>query len=234
MFEIASCWRAGNPSDIDQGIKRFKLIKDLLPCRFLNTIPNILLMEIDNAINDTNFSPFCENQEKASFEREINKLAEGIYDDNAKIFIENEWAEKRNNIQEKISELIKNKNIFKSADEFHEFLIKNEDMQQLIAEGLILERVINIPNRHRRKKAEKILCKPKRFPMVISVINANLFLDFRVLKFRNCSHDTLDDLKHLINASYANIFVTGDEKLYKYSKEIHPDLEVLYKDEFLT
>ena len=234
MFEIASCWKSGNHSFIEQGIKRFKLIKELLPCRFLNTIPNILLMELDNVINNTTISPFCENQEKADFEREINKLSQGIYNDKAKTFIENRWAGKRNHIQNKISELTENKNIFKFADTFNEFLIKNEDLQQLIAEGLIEERVINIPSRHRRKTAEKILRKSHRFPMLISVIKANLFLDFRVLKFGNCSHDTLDDLQHLINASYTDIFVTGDNKLYDYSKEIHPNLEILLKDGFLN
>ena len=71
MFEIASCWKSRNSSNIDAGINRFKLIKELLPCRFHNTIPNILLMEIDNVINNAGISPFCD-QEKADFEREIN------------------------------------------------------------------------------------------------------------------------------------------------------------------
>ena len=55
VFEIASCWKSGNLSNIEQGIKRFKLIKGLFPCRFLNEIPNILLMELDNLINNVSF-----------------------------------------------------------------------------------------------------------------------------------------------------------------------------------
>jgi len=233
VFEIASCWKSGNPSDIEQGIKRFKLIKELFPCRFLNTIPNILLMELDNLINNVSFSPFCENQEKADFERVIVKFSNGIYDDNAKTFIENRWAGKSNNIQNKISELTKNKDQFKFANDFKEFFSRNRDLQKLIAEGIVAERVRNIPNRHRRKTAEKILRKSNRFPMIVSVIKANLFLDYRVLKFGNCSHDTLDDLKHLINTSYTDVFVTGDNKLFDYSKELHPNLEILSKDDFL-
>lgn len=234
MFEIASCWKSGDPSDIEQGIKRFKLIKELLPCRFLNTIHNILLMEIDKAINNANISPFCENQGKADFEREINKLAQGIYDNNARTFIENRWAGKRNDIKRKTSELTENESIFKSADQFQEFFVKNDSLQQLIVEDLIYERVMKIPNRHRRKTAEKILCKSRKFPMIISVVKANLFLDFRALKFGNCSHDTLDDLKHLINASYTDVFVTGDNKLYNYSKEIDLYVEILTEDDFLN
>ncbi len=89
MFEIASCWKSGNLLDIKEGIKRFNLIKELLPCRLLNTIPSILLMEVDRVINNTNISPFCKNQDKANFEKEINKLAQGIYDNKAKTFIKN-------------------------------------------------------------------------------------------------------------------------------------------------
>ena len=78
-----------------------------------------------------------------------------------------------------------------------------------------------------------MLCKSKRFPLFTAIIKANLFLAFRVLKFKALSHDTLDDLKHLINASYTNVFVTGDNKLYKYSKEIQPDLEIFLQNKFL-
>jgi len=233
VFEIASCWKSGDLSNIEQGIKRFKLIKGLFPCRFLNTIPKILLMELDNLINDVSFSPFCENQEKADFEREIDKFSNGIYDDKAKKFIENRWAEKSNDIQSKISELTKNKGQFKYTNEFKGFLVKNRYLQKLIAEGIVAERVRDISNKDRRKIAEKILSKSRRFPMIVSVIKANLFLDYRVLKFGNLSHDTLDDLKHLINASYADMFVTGDNKLFDYSKELHPNLETLFQDDFL-
>ena len=187
-----------------------------------------------NQSGDDTFSPFCENQEKADFEREIDKFSNGIYDDNAKESIENIWAGKSNNIQSKISELTKNKDQFKYANDFKEFLGRNRDLQKLIAEGIVAEKVGDIPNKHRRKIAEKIFSKSKRFPMIVSVIKANLFLDYRVLKFENCSHDTLDDLKHLINASYTDIFVTGDNKLFDYSKELHPNLETLSQDDFLN
>lgn len=233
MFEIASCWKSGKVTDIEQGIKRFTLIENLLPCRFFETIPNILLMEIDKAINDASVSPFVGDQDKKEYELEISKFAQGTYDNRAKNFIENRWADKRNNIQKQIAVLIQNKNIFNAADTLDDFFKRNMAVQQMIVEGLIAKRVRNIPNRHRKNKAEKILRKSKRFPMIITVVKANLFLDFRVLKFKSCSHDTLDDLRHLITASYSDVFVTDDRKLYDYSSEIQPKLEVLLKDDFI-
>ncbi len=210
------------------------LIKELFPFRFLNTIPNILLMEIDKAINNSNFSPFCEGTEKVSFENEINKLAQGIYDDKAKSFINDKWEGKRADIQKKVSELNGNRDMFVFADDFQTFVDRNKKIQQFMAEGLIFERVLDIPNRYRKKMAKKILRNPDKFPLIVTLIKANLFLNFRALKFRACSHDTLDDLKHLINASYTDVFVTGDGKLYNYSKEIHTDLEILSQDDFLS
>ena len=32
MFEMASCWKSGKPADIEYGIKRFNLVKDLCKC----------------------------------------------------------------------------------------------------------------------------------------------------------------------------------------------------------
>ena len=64
MFEMASCWKSGKASDIEDGIKRFNLVKVLLPCHFLQMIPNILIMELDKLINGTPVSPYFINQDK--------------------------------------------------------------------------------------------------------------------------------------------------------------------------
>ena len=190
-------------------------------------------MELGKLIYSTSVSPYFINPNKEEMEKEINKLADGIYDARARNFIENKWAAKRDYLSKQVSVVSENRNLFKTAETYKEFLRNNEEAQKGIAEIILDERVKGLPDRHRRRFAEKILKKSRQFPMVTTLVKSNLFLSFRVLKFGKCSHDTLDDLKHLINASYANIFVTNDKNLLKYSNVINPSLEAKMCDEFL-
>lgn len=226
VFEMASCWKSGKPADIEDGIKRFSLTKELLPCLFLQEIPSILLMELDKIINGASISPYFINQDKDDMEKEIIKFANGVYDAKAKEFVESRWAGKREYVSTQASTVIANRDLLKTAETYREFLCNNEKAQKGLAENVLGERVKHLPDRYRRRFADKILKKPRQCPMVTTWIKSNLFLDFRVIKFGKCSHDTLDDLRHLINASYADIFVTNDKNLLSYSNEINPSLEV--------
>lgn len=105
--------------------------------------------------------------------------------------------------------------------------------QQYFAEEFVGSRIQNIPSRFKRQYAKKILEKPHRYPMTNSVIKANLYLDFRLLKFGQMSHDTLDDVKHLILASYADFFVSNDDKLHKYHQDINDRPIMLRLSEFM-
>lgn len=226
LFEAASCWKSRNPETINQGIKRFQLFRDLLPCRFLREVPEIVFGEIDKALNNRVLSIFYDGVEA---ENEINKLANGTYDDRAKTFIESKWSVKSLEIQRR-AEYFNQIRGLPIPDYFDEFLSCH---QQEFAEHLIGERIIGIPAKHKRKLAEKMLQKSQKFPLFDSMIRANLFLDFRLFKFKTVSHDTLDDVKHLIIASHVDIFVSNDEKLHKYSHDITTPLKVMKFNEFM-
>jgi hypothetical protein len=98
---------------------------------------------------------------------------------------------------------------------------------------MIEERIQGIPNKTKIKFAEKLLEKPQKYPLFNSMVNGNLFLDFRVLKFRSLSHDRLDDMKHLVLASYSDIFVSNDGDIHKYCSYINDALEVLNLEDFI-
>jgi hypothetical protein len=225
LYEAVSCWKSGNSENIQEGVIRFQLFKDLLPCRFLKEVHEISLGEINKAMNGQGFDIFYAGIEA---ENEINKLANGTFDSTAKTFIENKW-------NSKLDEVRQRKEYFKQIagvtipEEFQAFLSNH---QQSFAEHIIGERVIGIPARNKRRLAEKMLQNPHKFPLFTALVRANLFLDYRLLKHSSFSHDTLDDAKHLIIASYANVFVSSDDKLRKYSCNINPHLKVLSLSEF--
>jgi hypothetical protein len=227
LFEAASCWKSGSQQAIAEGMKRFQLLKDLLPCRFLQEVKAILVGEIDKALNNHSFDVFYDGAEA---EVEIGKLASGIYDQTAKAFIEQQWVNKSTEVTQKINHLnqIKVNVVFKDFEEFLSIY------QQELAEDIIKARVKGIPDKIARKLAEKMLQKSQKFPFFNSFVKANLYLDFRVLKFNTIRHDALDDAKHLIIASYADVFVTNDEKLHGYFHNINARLMVLRLNEFLA
>lgn len=226
LFEAASCWKSGDSKAINQGVKRFQLFRELLPCSFLEEIPTILKGEITKALYQQSIEVFYSGVEA---EKEINKLANGIYDETARTFIENTWASKSKQIQQKTEYLnqIHETDIPVSFEEFH------SRYKHPFAELLIEERVKGIPPKDKRKLALKMLQKLQKFPLFNNTIKANLFLDFRLLKFKSISHDTLDDLKHLMYASYADIFVSNDEKLHKYFFNINVQLKMLKLSELV-
>ncbi len=66
------------------------------------------------------------------------------------------------------------------------------------------------------------------FPAIRSTVRANLYL-WAVPWMNNvgASRDKTDDLRHVIEASYSDVFVTGDRQLANTVPSIHPNLRVL-------
>jgi hypothetical protein len=227
LLEAASCWKSGNPQSISEAIKRFQLFKELLPCRFLKEVAEISLGEIKKALENKTFDIFYDGTEA---ETEINKLAQGVYDDTASKFIEKQWDSKILEIQRRVEYLNKAENL-PPAVNFHQF---SSYYQQFFAEHFIAEKVKGIPSKEKRKLAQKMLLKAHKYPLINSMVNANLFLDFRLLKFKSISHDTLDDMKHLIIASHCAIFVTNDRKIHENFHYINPYIKMMYLKDFLN
>ena len=102
LFEAASSWKSGNPENINQGMVRFQLLRELLPCRFLKEVSEIIVGEIDKALNNRALDIFYDGTEA---EIEINKLANGTYDNRAKTFIESKWLAKSLEIQKRVNQI---------------------------------------------------------------------------------------------------------------------------------
>jgi len=219
LFESASCWKSSDPKGITTGMKHFQLFNDLLPCRFLKEDSEIVKGELATLMDNISYEIYYEGSEAIE---EIKKLANGVYDDRARKYIDKKWKSKIVEIQNR-ADYFRQMGI-KVQSVFKEFLSTH---QQFLTEEIIGSRILNIPSRFKRRFARKIIQKSHRFPMINSLVKANLFLDFRLIKFGQMSHDTPTDVKHLILASYADVFVSNDVKLHKYYFEINDKIEMI-------
>jgi hypothetical protein len=66
------------------------------------------------------------------------------------------------------------------------------------------------------------------FPALRSAVRANLYLwAIPLMHDAGASRDKNDDYRHVIEASYDEVLVTGDEQLARTAPRIHPGLRIL-------
>ena len=83
-------------------------------------------------------------------------------------------------------------------------------------------------NRVTGSEAVEMHARLDAFPALRSTVRANLYLwAIPLMHDAGASRDKSDDYRHVIEASYAEVFVTGDEQLARTVPRIHPGLDVL-------
>jgi hypothetical protein len=83
-------------------------------------------------------------------------------------------------------------------------------------------------------EAERIARNLSSYPTIRTSIMANLYL--MLVCIRNGtrpSRDKIHDHKHVINASYCQVFITEEKQLQKNTKLLNPSLEVKNLNELL-
>ena len=66
------------------------------------------------------------------------------------------------------------------------------------------------------------------FPAIRSTVRANLYMwAVPLVSGSGVSTDKNDDYRHVVEASYANVFVTGDGQLARTVPRLNPRLRVL-------
>ncbi len=87
-------------------------------------------------------------------------------------------------------------------------------------------------NRVTFSEAAAMRARLEMFPALRSTVRANVCL--RAIPWLNnagASHDKTDDYRHVIEASYSHVFVTGDRKLAITVPFIQPNLDILMWDD---
>lgn len=75
-------------------------------------------------------------------------------------------------------------------------------------------------------EASRLHLRINEFPALRSAVRANLYL-WKIALIDRAAFSGDDDYRHVIEASYADVFVTGDSQLARTAPRINPELVVL-------
>jgi hypothetical protein len=221
LQELLLCWKSKKPSSIEAGVKISNIIKGIKPRRFLRRPAETQMQEILLGKEHTQFSIFAKNSETEFFEKLITNLSLNMCDDKLLDAASSVSGLKKDNILEKCNQYDEMKKIFTSRMTFTEF-IKSSNKVQFDYISYYLD-LIGFKNlRLNIAIVEHILANEQLYPAVISNMRSNLFLSYRIFMFKGIKHDCLDDTVHLTYASHSDIFVTSDEQISEYFKDIQP------------
>ena len=82
-------------------------------------------------------------------------------------------------------------------------------------------------------EAHEIYHRIGSFPAIRSTVRSNIYLCWICVNHQNIpKKDKYDDYRHIIEASYCDIFVTDDKQLSNTAPRINPDIEVLKGRQF--
>lgn len=167
--------------------------------------------------------PFLDELNLAATKQHVWRLASGFIDEELRNFISKREAEIRENHPKFALDYIEEtkRTKLKRFPTFEKFYIEKEDqIPALIYQSV--KRKVTLPEAH------EIYHRINSFPAIRSTVRSNIYLCWICINHQLVpGKDKNDDYRHIIEASYCDIFVTDDEQLSNTAPRINPDLEVL-------
>jgi len=173
--------------------------------------------------------PFLDTLNQSSTRQEINKLANGIFDSKAEKFIKS---------REKLHRT-KNPIIYEDfldyiakVKSYHTDILRNirtfEDVVSYF-ENQIPDLIVKIlKGKVSKNEAVELFHRLGSFPTLRSAVRANIDLCFIcIVHNTHPGSDRKDDNRHIVDSSYCQAIVTGDEQLAKRVNRINPELVLI-------
>ena len=248
IFEVASCFKSGDPNKIEEGKRIAKFLKELQPCLILYPVDIQIKSELKQLAEAqwAHSQLYLTDRDKEACEKEIEKLSNGIYDDRACNFIAKKWESKQGEVWELNDYVFRYKKLrdaLKNID-FQIFLDTYPNFKEELTGILVRKNVcIAAPTAASKKIlinkiVHKVLKNKNKCPVLMSSIRANLYTCYRGIqnyssKNANAvSHDFWDDVVHIISSVSCDLFVTDDNKIASYFKNIRPHGHIESYDSF--
>jgi hypothetical protein len=173
--------------------------------------------------------PFHNQLKQAATHVEVERLASGIFDDRARSFITHRESNLRSDHPDAFRAYISNNAAMRAQDpsvvpQFKSFADAKLHFQPQTAQ--LIRRIVatNITS----LEAEELAVRLDEFPAIRSAVNANLYLSFIAIACEDVpAVNHIGDSRHIIEASYSDVFVTADARLLRLLPEIHSGLDII-------
>ncbi|KAF0191073.1 MAG: hypothetical protein FD165_2148 [Gammaproteobacteria bacterium] len=182
----------------------------------------ILNQEFNHCFERNPINPFLDGCKKTDTLSEVRKLADGVFDDCARNFIE--AREKNFRIdhpqisQNNIQDFAKNPptNRLRTFEEVLAYYAND-------IPSMVIQIFGGKPSHEQAQGVFKLL---EHYPAIRAAVRANMFLIYvQVVQKVVPATDKVDDHRHVIEASYCDAFITSDTQLLRNLKKINPCLE---------
>lgn len=236
--EWASCWKSNRREKELRGQQLLTYANALCPKSFLAPLPELLVREAISKIRHRIWVPFLSGAAINEAAVLLSNAARAGLSDGERNKMATRWAQKEAVAARFAAE--RNSSIVTTAADiwrgrtFEDFLVTHKNEQQQVA-TTILEgafRFLGPLDETARKAVRYTVARLSKCKTLRTAVRTNLFVAFQLANDRRMPHDNWDDLRHCINATHVDVFVTRDEKLRDSCRQIRPGARVVAVREF--
>ena len=177
--------------------------------------------------------PFLDHFHQASIRNEVQRLSMGNFDETARQFIGKRQAEIEIEHPKIAQGHLAHIRSVRSNEEAHNIELKTfEDVMSYFQSQVPDLIHYRMQSRITRSEASEIAQRLDFFPAIRSAVRADLYMNFICIVHGNRpGFDKLDDYRHVIECSYCDALITGDNQLYRTANQINPDIEMVLCNE---
>jgi hypothetical protein len=225
VYEIAKTFQMRGPLAADRGRKLFCYLKQFVDMRIpcVKMISDILGEEMRRASRQTeNVRTLLDEANFSGLANEVEKLAAGNFDYRASRFVsdrKDHANQTRSDVAEHFKARPKLKKILAavSVDELASWMEKEVGRSgRRILRQHIAWTFPQTSLREATWLAKKLLASPS-YRMAHAIARADLYINWRYAQVDSISRDVPDDLFHVVNAAYCDVYATKERRQGRYA-----------------
>lgn len=223
-----------NEADKKTGTDLFSILQDLDP--FYQPEPEMLHdQEIFKLRTGVAVLPVLDQLDLVATKLEVERLALGIFDQNAGSFIARLEEDIKENHPRLALDYIAQVEQTAKKPQFEKKRFRTFEQVYLELEPQIPDLIYCFLNgKVSHSEAQELAQRMVSFPAIRSTTMSQIYLSAICIMHGDVpSRDKLDDYRHVIEASYCDVFITNDGQLSRTVPRINPDLSVLLWNELV-